>query len=154
MTFDRTDPADLLALKNEVNNDPEGVGYDDVVTYTAGLLALLNSEAANPQVNDMVGIPFDVFPMIDVIDEINQSEYNGLSDLKKVRVNAIINAGICYPDLTFGHAKKAFKAAFGSSSVTWGNVKDDRLQHSSRAEVLFGYNTVISEQDWFAARDS
>jgi len=28
MTFDRTDPADLLALKTEVNTDPISMGYD------------------------------------------------------------------------------------------------------------------------------
>ncbi len=154
MSFDRTNADDLLALKDEVENDPESAGYAAVVTVTAELLALLNLEENNPQVNDEVGIPFDDFPMVDVIDEIVQSEYNALSDFKKVKIDAVVYAGTCYPGLTFGHIKKVFKNAFGSTSDTWLAVKDDRMRHASRSETLFGLGTVISSQDWFAARDS
>jgi len=154
MAFDRSKPAHLLALKNEVANDPESVGYAAVAGQTQPALDLLNIETNNPQVADTTPVPFDVFPMIDAIDEIVQSEYNALSTVKKVKVDAIIYAATNDPLATFGSVKQLFKNAFGSTSATWLAVKNDRLRHASRAEKLFGYDTIISRDDWFAARNS
>jgi hypothetical protein len=153
MSFDITNASDLLSLKTEVNTDPEGVGYaPDGLTQE--LLDALNIESNNPQPNDQTPIPFDVFPMVDVIDEINNAEYGNLNPRKLATINAIINAGVSDPSLAFGHVKKVFKSAFGADSTTWANVKDDRMRHASRAESLFGRDTVLSRNDWFAARDS
>jgi hypothetical protein len=153
MSFDITNASDLLSLKTEVNTDPEGVGYlPDGLTQE--LLDALNIESNNPQVNDQTPIPFDVFPMVDVIDEINNAEYGNLNPRKLATINAIISAGVSDPLLTFGHVKRIFKSAFGSDSTTWANVKDDRMRHASRAEALFGRDTVLSRNDWFATRDS
>lgn len=154
MSFDRTNAADLASLKDEVINDPGNLGYAAVQAETAKLLDLLNLPESNTNPADQVGIPFDEYPLVDVIDEIVNAEYNGLNEREKVIVNGIINAGICYPDLKFGHIKKSFKKAFGVDSTTWANVKDDRQRQASRAEILFGRDTVIGRDDWFAARDS
>ena len=46
MAFDVNNPADLLALKNEVNLDPIGMGYDPTGP-TQPLLKLLNDPSEN-----------------------------------------------------------------------------------------------------------
>ena len=152
--FNRDKANQLLALKQEVANDPEGLGYAAVVEVTSELLALLNTPESNPQVADQVPVPFDEFAMVDAVDEITNADYDALNGRKKAVVDAIINAAMANPELTFGHAKKPFRNAFGVSSTTWLNVKDDRMRQASRAESLFGRDTVISREDWFAARDS
>ncbi len=153
MPFDRTNTTHLVSLQNEVNNDPELVGYAAVVSETAKLLDLLNLEANNPQVNDTVNVPFDEFPLYDGMDEIHKPEYNALNGFDKDIIYGMMCAAMQDPTLTFGHAKKLFRKAFGTESTTWANVKDDRAVHASRAEVLFGRDTVLTREDWFAARD-
>ncbi len=174
MAFDRTDPADLLALKNEVNNDPEGLGYAAVVNVTADLLNLLNLPENNPQVNDTVNVPFDEFPIIDALDEIDNDEYKALQGVHKTNIDSIIRVGVARSDPNagggvsyFGSVKRLFRKAFNNldpalidpvpannQSKTWLAVKDDRARQASRAEALFGRDTVLSREDWFAARDS
>ncbi len=179
MSFNRTNAdgtphADLASLKSEVGIDPENVGYAGVVTNTAELLALLNDPVNNPQVLDQVGIPFDEFPIIDVLDEIDGNEYNALVGVHKTFVDSIIQAGIARTDeesalgiAYFGPVKKLFRKAFNNldpslidpvppnnQSETWKAIKDDRMIQASRVEALFGRGTVIAREDWFAARDS
>jgi len=83
MAFDRTDPADLLALKTEINTDPIGMGYAAVVDTTALLLKLLNDPANNVG-GDTATRPFDASAMLDALDpadfpspqtEVNAAEY-------------------------------------------------------------------------------
>lgn len=155
MAFDKTNASDLASLKDEVQSDPEGVGYAAVVEQTSLLLDLLNLPENNPQASDEVNVPFDEFLIIDAIDEINAGEYDALTGRDKTIVDAIIQSGISTPNvLKFGPVKKLFRRAFGTGSTTWGNVKDDRKRQASRAEALFGRDTVLSREDWFAARDS
>ena len=45
MAFDRNDPADLLALKTEVNTDPDGLGYIPDSTFE-GVLDIINLKRA------------------------------------------------------------------------------------------------------------
>ncbi len=179
MSFNRTNPdgsphADLTSLKSEVDVDPENVGYAAVVAETAKLRALLNDPTNNPQVLDQVGIPFDEFPIIDVLDEIDSEEYGALVGVYKTFIDSVIQAGIARTDeesalgiAYFGPVKKLFKKAFNNldpalidpvpannQSKTWLAIKDDRQIQASRAEALFGRGTIITREDWFAARDS
>jgi hypothetical protein len=66
MAFDRTNPADLLALKNEVNTDPLGMGYLSSGN-TQKLLDLLNDGDKNLGGETTAG---DITPAILVNDLI------------------------------------------------------------------------------------
>ena len=160
MPFDENDQTDLNTLKTEVETDPRGVGFDPL-GGTQAILDLLNIVANNPSA-DTVNIPFDEFPAIDVIDEIDEGEYNALTGFDKSRVDAIMNAAIESAISTsefsqpavLGPVKALFRKSFGANSITWQAVQADRARDASIAENLFGRDTFITDEDWFAARDN
>ena len=145
MAFDRTDPADLAALKTEVNTDPIGIGYDPAGP-TAQLLQLLNDPSNNVN-GDTVARPFDAAAMLDALDPTEldaQQTEGGAGDY----INALLNY---QGDISPYKAK--FRSMFAANSATVVAL-DAQTAPLSRAEVLFGQYTTISRDDWFAARDS
>ena len=153
MPFDRNDPADLLALKNEVELDPIAMGYAAVVDQTTQLLKLLNDPASNvggdtaqgdltPRVlwelaaaNPDDFTPHGQFSEGDqfVMQQLFEISNNLDDDLNWAR-SLISNI---FP------ANDGFRIALEALS-----------KPLSRAEVLFGEDTVLSREDWLAARDS
>ncbi len=55
--FDAANPADLAALKSEVNTDPISMGYAAVINQTQPLLKLLN-EPENNVGSETIGVPY------------------------------------------------------------------------------------------------
>lgn len=164
MSFNPNRANQVVAFNAEMDLDPEGVGYAAVRSNTKKLLELWNLESNNPQVNDTVNIPLDEFLIVDVIHLIDSDEYNALLPVHKMKVDAIAQSGVAFPaeDSAFGAAlfgpvKPLFRKAFNNltldpppannESKTWLAIKDDKVRHASRAEVLFGKGTIITQAD-------
>jgi len=150
MAFDVNNPADLAALKSEVNTDPTSMGYAAVVNQTTLLLKLLNDPANNVG-GETAATPLTPKVLLDVVDGAeyagNQvAEGRGLFDL----FAGLINSD---PEFDLEQYRTKIKDIFPTNGPT--NAAIDALTSAlSRAEVLFGQGTVISRNDWFAARDS
>lgn len=147
MAFDRTDPTDLATLKNEVNTDPIGMGYDPVGP-TQQILKLLNDPVNNVG-GETAARPFDVSAMLDALDPTEfdaQQTKLGAPNF----VHTLVELG-AYDDIS--PYKTKFRSMFAANSATVVAL-DAQTVSLSRAEVLFGQGTVISREDWLAARDS
>ena len=147
--FDKTDPADLAALKSEVNTDPISMGYvpdamDD------GVIFLINDVASNVG-NDQINRPLEEVKMSETAGIIDQTEYDALAAYDKAWVDSLIARG---EDEIMTPYKDKFLAVFGAGSVTRTAATALLPKDATRAEVLFGINTVITNADWVAARDS
>jgi hypothetical protein len=157
MAFDRTDPADLAAMKSEVETDPIGMGYAAVVDQTNQLLKLLNEVENNvgdgsPGQETQVSRVFDVSALLDALDptelDDNQTETKAAD-----YVNSLIGAAGGEEGFSIAPYKAKFRSMFGGQSNTVAAL-DAQVQDISRAEALFGIGTVITRDDWFAARNS
>lgn len=149
MAFDRTNPSHLLALKNEVNLDPAGMGYIPS-GGTIDILNLLNL-AENNVGGDTVLRPTEELDVPDIAAIISPAEYAALSEYDKEWVKMFINKPA--EEMLRPYQSK-FLQLFPNGSVTRTAALALRPKPASRSEVLFGVNTFISRDDWFAARDS
>lgn len=148
MAFDINDPADLLALKNEVNNDPLSLGYNPDANVNT-LLRLLNEadnntggETANQKLTPRI-----------LLNQVVLSDYdsNQVTDGERRYIEAFFNRQNLDEEIEEFRSK--IRDAFKINSTTVANI-DALVRPLSRAEVLFGAETVISKADWIAARDS
>lgn len=149
MTFDRSSATNLATLKNEVNDDPQTMGYH-LNGNTNDILLKLNradqnvtGAAYNREVSELT-----VFDIASVIDPI---EYDALSAYDTEWIKMFINQDMGTSALEF---KTKFLSLFDPGSATRTAVNALLSVAVSRSEELFGYGTVISKQDWIAARDS
>lgn len=155
MAFNRTDPADLLALKNEVTLDPIGMGYSAVVDVTAQLLKLLNDEENNvgdgvtPGQETQVARTFDALAMMDALQPADYDAQQTATGAPNY-VHTLVELA-AFQDIA--PYKEKFRSLFAGNSATV-TALDAQVQQISRAEALFGVDTVISRDDWIAARDS
>ena len=142
------DAADLLALKNEVNLDPAGVGYNPDVT--AELLSALNDAASNPG-------PETGNAKLELEDLLEMLFTQNISAGDQFRVQLIFEMST-----TANDDVSRFKAQLSALDT---GLAADILAHKrplSRAEVLFAEldeNGVmeyvnISRNDWIMARES
>ena len=146
--FDRSNPADLAALKSEVETDPLSMGYAAVITQTNNLLRLLNDPANNVG-GETVARPFDVQAMLDALDPIeldDQQTTVGAAEYTHMLAEMSLQF-----DISPYKSKWASMFAGNSATVTALNAQTAPL---SRAEVLFGQGTILTRDDWAAARDS
>ena len=148
--FDATDPADLLALKTEVNTDPIGMGYDVNANVTT-LMRLLNDPANNVG-GETVGESFTPRLMLDVLEPGDLTTGGQFTEGEQTWIRLLMESSATLDDdIELFRAK--FISVFPANATTVTNLAA-RLRDLSRAEVLFGEGTTLSNQDWFAARDS
>jgi len=148
--FDVNDPADLAALKSEVNTDPIGMGYDPVGA-TQQLLMLLNDPANNVG-GETAGRPFDKWSILDALDPTEFDDpqtQGGAAEYVAILIDSAIDEDI----EALAPYKSKFESMFHANSAT-RIALNAQTKALSRAEVLFGIDTEISRSDWFAARDS
>jgi hypothetical protein len=158
MSFDRNDPADLLALKTEVNTDPNALGYVPENTQS-GVLDIINpadplTPLRKPKVSAALlrtEITHDAYINL-VADEQEWIRWitgsNGFEE-ENIIVTDDFNlqlTGAGDPNASFWHATNRDEMV--NKMIAIINVP------ASRAENLFGFGTVISSADWVAARDS
>ena len=147
--FDVEDPVDLAALKSEVNTDPIAMGYvpdamDD------GVIFLINDVDSN-KAPEQVTRPLDDIAIAEVAEVIDPTEYDALTAYDKLWVESLINRAEGESIVPY---KSKFLTLFPNGSVTRTAALALLPKDATRAEVLFGINTVITNSDWVAARDS
>lgn len=147
MAFDRTDSADLTALQSELQTNPNGQTYN--LDITNQVLDELNNPANN------VGSPtiqqeIEDLDIPDIAAEIDSTEFAALDAYDQEWVRMFINRPIDEPLQPY---RAKFLAVFGAGSNTRTDVTALLTRPASRAEILFGVNTVISRADFIAARD-
>ena len=148
--FDLTDPADLLALQTEHATDPIGMGYAAEVNSLVLVKVeteLLNNPAKNvgeetSQVLLTTGGLLDVL----VASDLNDKK---VGDGERRYIEAMINRDF---KTDIEHYREQIREALLLDSETVFAI-DTHMERISRAEVLFGRGTVISVQEWRAARD-
>ena len=149
MVFDRTNPADLLTLKTEVNTDPIAMGYAAAINSTSQLLKLLNDPDNNIG-GETTNVELTAEVLLDVIDtgdfasnQVDQGERDWIK--------------MCFEYALQGISIEKYRAKiqgiFQANSTTNTNI-NNLTRVLSRAEVLFGAGTTIVRDDWIAARDS
>ena len=149
MAFDRTDPADLLALKTEVADDPLNIGYAAVVdTSTVQFLRLLNEAANNPG-GETINVELTAGVLLDVMVPSDLGAQQ-VDDGERRYIEALMNRDFDEP---IERWRAQIRNAFRINSDTVVAI-DALIRDLSRAEVLFGPGTVISDVDWATARDS
>ena len=151
MAFNRNDPADLLALKNEVNNDPIAMGYAAVVDESLTELLLLLNEPINN------ATPEDGATTLTCEDLLKMLFAENISAGDQFRVQLIF-------EMTEGADSdiSRFKPEISALDTGLANAINAHTRALSRAEILFSDPDVngvkefvsISRDDWIAARDS
>lgn len=150
--FDRNDPADLLALKNEVNLDPNGYGYDPEQTNL--VLDLINQK--RPEIT----VSIDEVDSKEIISACTIEAYDGLLAPETAWFDLITRNETI--KVTDQRKKELYGNGVATDSI-WASADRDAMNAAmqalieiagSRAEQLFGYGTTISRDDWIAARDS
>jgi len=147
MSFDRTNQAHLTALRSEVFTDPIGMGYV-ANGPTAALLDLLNNPSKNVG-GQTINRPVDELQIPELSAVIDPTEYSALSAYDKEWVKMFITRP---SDEQLKMYQAKILQLFNAQSTTRAAFLALRVKAASRAEILFGVNTVISGPDWFMAR--
>lgn len=149
MAFDRTNQAHLNALLSEVTNDPIAVGYNPS-GGTTPLLNLLNNAGSNPG-GETTGESLTVASLLDAIGASpdDASVDAQFSDGLQFFLSRLLEQTL---DTDLEKYRAAIQAAMQVNNPI-RQVLEAQTRQMSRAEVLFGVDTFISRDDWFAARD-
>ena len=148
MAFNVNNAADLLALKTEVNTDPDGMGYD--TASTPDILSKLNDPANN------------------VLPETGPDRMTAEKLLKVIYPEAVSSQDQFKLQFTFEATGgldsdlSNFKSEVSALSTGLATAVSSIIRPLSRAEVLFAVDdssgaresVYISRNDWLTARDS
>ena len=141
MSFDNTDPVQLQELNDEVYLDPIGMGYASApIEKTKELLNLLNDPANN--VGGETDGPIFTHEILMQVWKPKGTKEEGGPWIEALAAGA--TTGSTTTD------EQQFRVFASDESTT---ALDAIITALSRAEVLWGQGTTITEDDWFAARD-
>jgi len=152
MGFDRTNSTDLAALKSEVNTDPIAMGYNPTGA-TQQLLNLLNDPANNTG-GETTSAPLTARVLWEIAAD-NPDDLTPHGQFSEG--DALVFQGLWEisidPDADISWARMRVLNLFPANDGLRTDL-EALVRALSRAEVLFGEGTVISRDDWIAARDS
>ena len=152
MAFDINNAADLLLLKTEEATDPTGMDYVGAGTKTKKILELFN----DPELNVGLETTTATLTVEVLFDIMVPSEFGGnqIDSGELMWITAILNILPHEPDKDIEKWKDGIIELLPNNSITASRIAA-LTRRISRAEFLFGIgDTVITERDWFAARDS
>lgn len=126
---------DLIALKEELLIDPEGVGYAAFIIpggiSSNHIAALGNAKNPSIQVDDT-----RLILSSDIMLAVDQAEYDGLSDRKALQWQTFISSAEAI-DLSNQRARNLVVAVFGNPSTTLTSIIALARRDGSRFEQLF-----------------
>lgn len=125
-------------LKNELQTDPEGIGYDGTGGDDAGDAAKLNAENRQRNRATMSGA--------EVFDNFDATEYAALADGQKQQVLSLCAISSLDP---FGVGAQIIAATFPAAGATITALQSARVETISRATEL-GLGFVRESDVWTA----
>ena len=158
MAFDRTNPAQLAELTAEVTLDPTGLGYVPSGA-TAPILALINT--ANPATLQ----PKPNISAAILRSGVTYEAYNTLSIDEQEWLRWITGSGgVSEEDMSVTADLRLQLTGDGNpTNSMWAAAHRDAMvpvmfailnEPASRAEILWGRLTTISQYDWQAATEA
>lgn len=123
---------DLQILKNELLNDPEGLGY-------SGKTAQQKADLLNGLTQTMERI---IIPTWEILEATVQSEWSALTAAEKQRYQTFVSVGSLNVKGT--NVRAAFAAMFGAGTQTRANLLALQNEVVSRAQVL-GLGFITSQ---------
>lgn len=122
--------AQVISLRAEVQNDPQGFGYGPLLAANdyAGILSALTQE------RPAIRIDRDIVPAYEVFEAIIPSEWATLTANERTRVQTILGMGAI--DLRGANTRASFQAAFGPGTTTRANLVALLQRQGTRLEQL------------------
>ena len=153
MAFNQNDPVQLLALKDEIVNDPLGVGYKNSATPTDWkgdqVIADLLNDSANAQgsgtIERSLVDPQELVDVISVADWLTRTDAQ--RSLLQLQLAAYYDGRVVSTvSGTDNQMRANLLAIFDNTtaSATRSRMISVVQRDGSRAEVLFGENSFIS----------
>lgn len=134
---------DLTALRDELANDPQALGYTSSDVDDA---ALLNEVGASGETVLRTAIPMgEVYAQVEWI-----SEWLNLEPVPREGFRQLTSTDTL--DASSPRIQAALEAIFGTDSATWANLAAIAARDASRAEVLFGHGVSVTPSDCADAR--
>lgn len=121
---------DLVALKNEITNDPAGIGYAAAGDDHVAIAKLLNKPGRS--------IDRETLTSGELVSCLDQTEFTSLSAPQKAYLNLFVTAGNV--PMT-QDVRQALRGMFTAGSKTRGNINAATRRDASRAEEL-GFSRV------------
>lgn len=133
----------FTALAAEINTDPKSLGYAGKSDYE--IATILNTAGASAET-----LFKSYTPVEDVVACIVRSEYDALAAAGKTYLNEVVLRGtrVKTGDATL---RSQIAALFGVGTATRTNLTNVASRSASRAEILFGENAAVTDQDVAAA---
>lgn len=132
---------DINALRLELLNDPQGLGYSNFIGGTGissnHLAALIN--ARNPAFRFNTG----KVSAADLMAAIDQSEFDTLTSTKARHLQILMSTGDI--DISDARIRAQIGSMFGGASQTRQNLIAAGQRDGSRAEQLFGTNVTRTD---------
>ena len=163
MAFDRTNAANLATLKTEIETDPDTIGYDTTHAQVGLNNTLINANSGSYTVTK------PKIASTDIVGAVTYDAYNTLTQDEQEWLTWITTActgGEEVDNLPINADKRVQLAGQtgggGSNSSIWSAAHRTAMETAmlnlidvggSRAEDLFGFGTILSNQDLAAARD-
>lgn len=136
-------PVNLAALATEINTDPKSLGYAGKSDYE--IAVILNTAGASAET-----LFKSYTPVEDIVACIVRSEYDALAAAGKTYLNEVVLRGsrVKTGDATL---RTQIAQLFGAGTATRTNLTAVASRSASRAEILFGENTTVTDRDVAAA---
>jgi hypothetical protein len=132
---------DYVALKAELQNDPQALGYAPFVANGSDqkLANLINA------LKQTATVTRNLVPAYEVWEAIVPADWAALTSQEKQRVETILAMGMV--KVSGPNTRSAFLAAFGVGTPTRTNLAALQTKIGSRAEELFGEGVGVTNED-------
>ena len=124
---------DYANLKDEITNDPAGLGYSGASDQEVA--NLMNGLPAN-NTNTFRRVKRDSVPTWEIVEATVATEYDALSAGEKDRYKILTGLGTINPQ--GANVQAAFLKMFGAGTTTRANLALVQWRAASRAETLYG----------------
>jgi len=137
-------PINYTALATEINTDPKSLGYAGKSDYEISVI--MNTAGASAET-----LFRSYTPVEDIIAGIVRSEYDALATAGKTYLNEVVlkASRVKTGDATL---RSQIAQLFGAGTATRTNLTNIASRAASRAEILFGEDTAITDADVARAR--
>lgn len=123
--------ADLLALKDELTNDPAGLG----LVAPPAIDDVGNADKLNT-INESIQIDREAISISEIFINIDRDEYAALADADRDWLNGISSGGTINPK-SGGEVREGLLQLFGAGSETRDNLIAILTEPSNRIEQMF-----------------